>query len=107
MSRETLNAFLTQLAGDPALQAWLNEVTEGASLSDAATAIIATAHKTGHSITEADLAELAEATAESDELPDEALDQVAGGMVGRHAIFEIFAGSPDYDPQWWKNLQSR
>ena len=48
-----------------------------------------------------------ETMAEADKLSDEALDNVAGGMVRRHAIFEIYAGSPDYNPKWWRDLKGR
>ena len=107
MSRKTLSTFLTQLGDDPALQAKLSERLEDSAAPNTTAAIIAVAQQAGHFITEADLTEHMETMAEADKLSDEALDNVAGGMVGRHAIFEIYAGSPDYNPKWWRDLKGR
>ena len=107
MSRKTLSTFLTQLGDDPALQSKLSDLLKDRSAADASAAIIAVTQEAGYSISEADLTELMETMAETDKLSDGALDNIAGGMVGRHAIFEIYAGSPDYNPKWWRDLKGR
>lgn len=75
MSQEAVAAFFEQIQADPALQSQLKSVTD----AQLPARMVATAREHGHDFSEADVREMMEAPAES-ELPDEALESVAGGF---------------------------
>ncbi|KAF0280135.1 MULTISPECIES: Nif11-like leader peptide family RiPP precursor [Spiribacter] len=108
MKTETAQAFLNQLAEDTALQTKMARAVEAAPRDGIADAILATANEAGHPITADDMVAIAEAIAQSDELPDDALDTVSGGYdigflnakITSSDVKDFF--SNPFQKQYWK-----